>query len=388
MQPNFDVAVVGGGIIGATIAAALADDGIRTALIDRGACGSQGASRYSEGIVRLYDPDADIMALAAASGECLGSTRFGRIFDPTIRRGGVIYADAPSAADALENAAKQYSSDEYPMRLLAGRDVSGVCGFLDARPDRVVLYEPRGGASDVRASVRLMANVVRAGGGAVLENAWVKHVGQEKGRARLVLNQGTIDAQIVVVAAGAWSACLVPELGLYTRTIPLVRLFASRPLPIPVIDIAAGTYAVPLAGNLVHVGVGPQLRRVAAMPEELGPPLGGEDRDALRRLSEMTGRQETGPVFDVLPGLDAYTADGKPAIGFMGEDDPRYVATGLSGIGYKLAPGVALHASQQIAERLGRQPVRPSVDGGKNRLAPFAPGRLNGATSPRSSEVA
>ncbi|HEY0524807.1 MAG TPA: FAD-binding oxidoreductase [Stellaceae bacterium] len=385
MQPSFEAAVVGGGIIGATMAAALVDGGIRTVLIDRGACGGQGASRYSEGIVRLYDPDADIMALAASSGDCLGSTRFGRVFDPTIKRGGVIYADAPSAADALGKAATQYSSNEYPMGLLAGDDVRRVTNFLDARPDRVVLYEPRGGASDVRASVRLMANFVRSGGGAVLENAWVKHVGREKGGARLILNQGAIDAEIVVLAAGAWSASLLPELGLHTRTIPLVRLFASRPLSLPVIDIVAGTYAVPLAGNLVHVGVGPQVRQAASMPEELGPPLGGEDRDALRRLSELSGRQENGPVFDVLPGLDSYTADGRPAIGFLGEDDPRYVAAGLSGIGYKLAPGIALHAARQIAERLGR---RPPAAGREDLLAPFAPGRLSGSATPRSSEVA
>jgi glycine/D-amino acid oxidase-like deaminating enzyme len=385
MQPSFDVAVVGAGIIGATIAAALVDGGVRTVLVDRGACGGQGASRYSEGIVRLYDPDADIMALAASSGECLGSTRYGRVFDPTIRRGGVIYAEASAKAEALRNAARQFSTNDYPMRLLEGDEVRRVTtSFLDARPDRAVLYEPRGGASDVRASVRLMANIVRAAGGAVLENASVKRVEQEREGARLILEQGTIDARVVVIAAGAWSASLVPELGLHARTIPLVRLFASRPLSMPVIDIVAGTYAVPLTGNLVHVGVGSQVRQAASMPEELGPSLGLEDRDALRRLSELTGRQENGPVFDVLPGLDSYTADGRPAIGFMGEDDPRYVAAGLSGIGYKLAPGIALHASRQIAERLGRRPV--DIRG--NLLAPFAPGRLSGSAMPRSSEVA
>lgn len=374
MQLNYEVAVVGGGIVGTTMAAALVEAGIRTILIDAGCCGGQGASRYSEGIVRLYDRDADIMALAAFSRECQETTGYGRLFGASTDRTGVVYMAAPDEEEAMREAARRLSSAAYPMRLLKGDEVRRISGFVDHRSDRAVLHEAAGGASDVRGAVRSMAHLVRKGGGTVLENAGVRQLAPEGEGARLILDRGSIRVRIAVAAAGAWTAALLPRLGLHTRTIPLVRLFASEPLPMPVIDTVAGTYAVPLSGRLVNMGS--QIRHAAPVPEDLGPPPGGEGADALERLSLMTGRREHGPSLDVLPGLDSYAPDARPVVGFLGEG-PCYVAAGLSGIGYKLAPGIAFHAARQISRRLGR----PGACG-KAALDPFSPHRLGRAAAP------
>src|SRR5205085_11097726 len=85
----FDVAVFGGGIIGASIAGALVELGMTVILIERGCIGSQGASRYSGGIVRLYDPDEAIEALAAYSLVRMVDTAVGRAFGACITRTGV-----------------------------------------------------------------------------------------------------------------------------------------------------------------------------------------------------------------------------------------------------------------------------------------------------------
>ena len=375
MQLNYEAAVVGGGVVGTTIAAALVEAGLRTILIDAGCCGGQGASRYSEGIVRLYDPDAEIMRLAAFSQECLQTTGFGRIFGPSINRTGVVYMAAPDEEEAIREAARRLSSPAYPLRLLSGGEVRDISRFVDHRPDRVTLYEAGGGPSDVRGAVRSMARLVRCGG-AVLENAKVRRVVPEGEGVRLTLDQeaGAVHARAAVIAGGAWTAALLPQLGLFARTIPLVRLFASEPLIMPVIDTTAATFAVPLSGNLVHVGS--QIRHAAPTPDDLGPPPGDERADALRRLASMTGRREDGPTFDVLPGLDSYAPDGRPVIGFL-DDGPCYVAAGLAGIGYKLAPGIAFHAARQIARRLGRRV--PSAD---DALAAFTPARLPRLAAP------
>lgn len=380
MQLSYEVAVVGGGIIGATIAAALVEAGVRVILIDAGCCGGLGASRYSEGIVRLYDPDTDIMALAAFSQECLETTGFGRVFGPSIDRTGVVYMAAPDEEAAMLDAARRLSSPAYPMRLLTGAEVRRVSRFVDHRPDRAVLHEAGGGPSDVRGAVRSMVRLAR-GGGTVLENTRVCRVTPEGEGVRLSLGQGTgtIHARVAVVAGGAWTAALLPQLGLQTRTIPLVRLFASEPLAMPVIDTMAGTFAVPLSGHLLHVGS--QVRHAAPTPDDLGPPPGDERADALRRLAVMTGRREDGPTFDVLPGLDSYAPDGRPVVGFL-DGGPCYVAAGLAGIGYKLAPGIAFHAARQIARRLGR----PVAEAG-TALAPFAPDRLPRVAAPVLQEA-
>jgi glycine/D-amino acid oxidase-like deaminating enzyme len=376
LRLQFDVAVVGGGITGAAIAAALVEQGVRVALLERGTCGAQGASAYSGGIVRIYDTDPDLMRLAAYARQCRRDTGYGRALDQCVTRSGVVYI-APEAGEAAMRAAiADYGSGVYPMRMLGAGVLRDVSGLATARPGCVALLEEDGGAGNVRASVHSMAALVRRGGGAVLEHCAVlgiERIGGPGGGVRLQLAQGCIEAGVAVLAAGAWGAALLPELGLQTRSIPLPRMMASAPPLMPIIDTAAATYVVPLHGRLVHVGT--QLRGSAALPERLPRPHPEAGDDARRRLSLLSGRPETGPVLDVLPGYDAYAADGKPVIGFLGPEDPCYVAAGMAGIGYKLAPAVARIAAQDIALRLGRHDWTAQHHG--DALArPFRPARL------------
>lgn len=377
---EFDVAVIGGGITGATIAAALVEQGVRTVLVERGSCGAHGASAYSGGIVRLYDADPAVMALAAWSHACLRSTGYGRAFDHNIQRMGVSYTGPAEATADMREAIRRYGGAAGPMRLLAGAQVREINGLGQARPGCTTLYEAGGGTGDVRGSVRSMIRLVREGGGAVLEHAALRRLEQHAGGATLWCGGQAIRARVAVLAAGAWSAALAPELGLQVRSIPLLRMMASAAPAMPVIDTVAGTYVVPLAGRLVHVGT--QVRSSAASPEQLPPPgAAGEqqkyeqERDGRRRLAQLSGSAEDGTLFDVLPGFDCYAADGKPVLGFLAEDDARYVATGMAGIGYKLAPAVAALAVQDIARRLGR-PVWAQAQAVADGLAaPFRPGR-------------
>lgn len=67
MLIDYEIAVIGAGITGASIAAKLCSAGVSVALIDKGAASSLGASGYSGGLVRLYDSDPLLMELAAYS---------------------------------------------------------------------------------------------------------------------------------------------------------------------------------------------------------------------------------------------------------------------------------------------------------------------------------
>ena len=56
MPRSYDVCIVGGGIVGLWVARHLADAGVRTALIERGCCGS-GASGGVLGALTAHAPD-------------------------------------------------------------------------------------------------------------------------------------------------------------------------------------------------------------------------------------------------------------------------------------------------------------------------------------------
>src|ERR1700744_2222874 len=64
---HFEVAVIGGGIYGSAVAYFLSCRGIRVVLLERGVVGGEGATAWSGGIVRVYDPDP-VLADFALSG--------------------------------------------------------------------------------------------------------------------------------------------------------------------------------------------------------------------------------------------------------------------------------------------------------------------------------
>jgi glycine/D-amino acid oxidase-like deaminating enzyme len=376
-EMEYDVVVVGGGVMGATMAAALVEQNIKTIVVEKGCCGAQGASRYSGGLTRLYDPDPDIMALAAHSHHCLSSTHFGRVFNSTIQRKGLIYMCDEAELGSLNDAITSIGNSDYPMRLLQSGEALQITEFVAEKQGRAILYEEKAGQGDVRGSVAAMANLVK-NNGVVLENSTVLDIEQRDNVAYIHLERGLLKAKVVVIAGGAWSAPWLPELKQITRSIPLVRLFASLPLKIPIIDTVAETYAVPLNGNLVHVGS--QVRQEAKSPDTPFTHDGSEHIDALKRLSMLSGRTETGPIYDTLPGFDSYVPDRRPVIGFLSSSDSRYALTGMAGIGYKLAVGVADIGAQQIIKRLGKISSKNDVSVNKPQseslLLPFSPSRL------------
>lgn len=367
MHLEFDVGVIGAGIIGATVAAALCEGGLRTALIDRGSCGAAGATSYSGGLVRLYDPDPVRMALAAHSLGCMRASRHGLAFDAALRRTGTVYRAALTESQSLQAAVEQYARPDYPMLLIDDRQLDQINTLSSDAPGYVNLFEPRAGIGDPRQATRSMAALLAGAGptacsGLLLEHAEVTAIETGPDGAHIHLGTSRLHCRVVVVATGAWAARLLPALALQTRSIPLARITCveAAAAAVPVIDTVAGTYAIALGGHVIQAGS--QLRHAAAFPEQLPMPgdssrapeplLARQGEDAMRRLSQLQGRPVQGTVLDVLPGFDGYTADGRPLVGFLGADSPVFVATGMNGLGFKLAPGIADIALGQIRKRL------------------------------------
>lgn len=373
---QFDIAVVGGGITGCTLAAELAVAGFHTVLLDAGTPGAQGATCYSGGIVRRYDQDPALMALGDYSLECMSEREVARRFGASVGRTGVLYAAPAHAEASLRESIDRYDRGRGTMQLIGHNELSALTPFLAPRDDRVVLHERDGGVADVRGSARSMVELLLKHGGMLLEHARVWSLQYESTHAQLSLGDLDIRAQVVVLASGGWLAEQLPELQLTVRSIPLLRTLASQPLALPVIDISSNSYAVPVQGRLVLTGTHP--RRSATSPEALVAPPPAAVPNGLQKLGILTGHNEMGPVLDVLPGFDTYSADNRPVVGFLGKDDPRYVVGALSGIGYKLAPGIATLATAEIAERLQR-PLLSRVPG--ELLRPFTPARLISAPS-------
>lgn len=339
MNMDYQVAVIGAGIIGASIAARLLHLGLNVVLLEQGSVASLGASGYSGGLLRLYDADPLLMQLTAHSLRVMHEPPFADSYTRALRRSGVLYRAAVEQADVLDAAIEQYASADYPLHRVRG------IGPWAGRADRADLYEPHACIGDVRAAtVRLCQGVRRDG--LLIEHCRVESIDwQADGSAQIQLGEARLHCQTVVLASGAWTRRLLPELTLESRAIPLARVQTEAAWPLPLIDAVSGSYAIPLTPHIVQSGCG--LRDRALLPEQLALPDARHIEDARQRVSQLAGGGQV-RVLDIVPGFDSYSADGRPLLGFVDEQRGLYVACGMSGLGFKFAPGLADLAARQI----------------------------------------
>ncbi|MEE4625131.1 FAD-binding oxidoreductase [Pseudomonas alliivorans] len=349
-----EIAVIGAGITGASIAAKLCSAGVSVALIDKGAAGSLGASGYSGGLVRLYDSDPLLMELAAYSIGRMEEGVFATTYRQALRRTGVIYRAAPDQLDNLCRAIEHYGSERYPMRLLSRRELDGSRYPSCPEEERVNLFESHACVGNVRQAVAALCGVVRQHG-LLLEHREIKAIDcRARDLVHIELGDVTVRCRAVVVAAGAWSRLLVPNLALEARSIPLARVMTDSDWSMPLIDAVTQSYGIPLTRNIVQTGCG--LRDSGVWPEHLALPDARHAEDARKRVAQLSDTWAAQVrVLDVLPGFDSYSVDGRPLLGFCDEQSPIYVAAGMSGLGFKFAPGVAHIAFDQLRDRLSGQ---------------------------------
>jgi glycine oxidase len=380
-----DVVIIGGGVIGLSVAWRAARRGLRTVVLERDAAG-HGTSRYAAGMLapvaevtpgeepllelglrsaRLYPRFiAELVEAAGVSG--VGHTTAGTL---------LVARDADEAEALERELALRHRLDLPVERLLPSEARRREPALAPAL--RLALDVPGDHAVDPRMLLPALVAAVRAAGGDVCEHAATAGVALTGGRIRgVVLEDGTtVRTEQVVVAAGVWSPRLsgLPE--------------ADR---IPV---------RPVKGQIMrlHDPAGPGLlQRVIRMGPTYITPR-GDGRYVLGATSEERGFDTTvtaGAAFELLrdaaelvPGvselvLDEFAAglrpgtpDNLPVIG-PGSVDGLHWATGHRRGGILLAPVTA----ELVAGVLAGEAM-PAFAGA------FAPGRF-AATAVRAVRAA
>jgi len=314
------VAVVGAGIMGAAAAWALARRGAEVTVHERFEPGhDRGSSHGRSRIVRLAYPDPEWIRLAAEARE--GWSLLERETGTTLieLHGLVELASSPELTSAAALAA--HGADH---RLLSA-DEARALGV--AVPEGwSALHEPGGGI--VRADLALAAVVgaARAHGARLEPGSRVRSLDE-------------LDADTVVVAAGAWVGSLVPGLPVrVTRETVTYFRHEGPPLPSLVqINEGAAGHAMYALHDPVHgLKAGAHHGGAAADPDETGAP----DEEVVARTAAW--------VRELLPGVDPEPVDAQtclytttPDESFVLERRGRVVVgSACSGHGFKFAPAV------------------------------------------------
>ena len=383
-----NVAVVGAGILGASIAWNLGRRGVNVTLIDKSRPG-QGASSHSFawinagakepiGYHNLNRRSLEMWTrFAAAIGDDGDPDSVG------LRWGGkVSWESDPMAAGGLLARVRQLQSWGYPTRLLDAGELRELEPSLDVGLVAAAEYSPNEGQVEPQMVVdACLRRLGEMGCDIVLE---AKVLGFEKdgdGRIQgLLTPSGSRTVDAVVIAAGTATTLLaslagvnVPQAespGVVIRTNPLPPLLINVPI----------VYAPPLGDGRREI----HLRQCADGRLMIGEgdqeSLAEDDSqahadDLLARACRYLPALQGAQAVPVPVGWRPMPLDGYPVLGFAPEAPNLYVALTHSGV--TLAPALSQLAAQEISGGTPADAV----------LGPYRPQRFAGVTPEQAAKA-
>ena len=371
-----DAVIVGGGVTGCSLAFQLAGLGMRRVVVlERRFIGSGGTGR-SVGIIRqLYPtPETTQMVLRSlAVFERFGDAVAGQ--SGFIRSGALIGVSA-AMRPSLERALALQRSLGVRAEILEPSELGRVEPSIDASALGAVLYEPGSGYGDPSAVTAGYAEAARKRGVIIEQGQEVTAIRQSGGRVTGVTTASGdgVDAPIVVNAAGLWSPALARladiELPIIIGRHPVFVLERDPGFGrahMVYLDLAGGSYVRPETGGFTLTGSLTDDETQHPMdPELLGSEPGFDEAEialertsrALPKLGEARYARGWAGAFDITPDWMPIL-DESPLRGF-------FIAAGMSGHGFKLAPAVG----EMMAALVTGSP--PPVNPSPFRLARFA----------------
>jgi glycine/D-amino acid oxidase-like deaminating enzyme len=355
--PRAAVAIVGGGVIGASCAFHLAEAGVEdVVLVERGELGG-GSTAKAAGGVRAQFSDALNVAIAQRSLDAFAA--FGRRpgAEIDLARVGYLFVLTREQDVALfERSVALQRGMGVPSRMLSPREVRERCPLLHVGDVLAGAYSPADGHATPDAVVQGYAAGARAHGAHLATGCELLGFEHRDGElAALVTSRGRIETDTVVCAAGAWSAAVGALAGVELPVSPLRRqvLFteplAELPARVPMtIDFATGFYFHREGPGLL-MGMADPAQRPGFETERSDDWIPGLLEVAQRRAPAVARAGIKGGW----AGLYEMTPDHNALIGEARAPSRFLYATGFSGHGFLQAPAVGEIVRDLV---LGREP--------------------------------
>ena len=344
LPAHAQVVVVGGGVMGTSIAFHLAEAGVRdVVLLERDALGS-GSSAKPLGGVRATFSDPGNVLLGLRSLEAF--ERFAERFstDIGLRQVGYLFlcrSDAEVASVEASTALQQ--SLGASGRMITPAEAHTLNPLVDPSALVGASFSPRDGYAEPGRVVAAYATAFAALGGQVHERTTVTGVETSGGAVSAVhTDRGTIRTDAVVCATGAWSARLGELAGVPLPIVPVRRQIGFTPQPSP--PFPTVPFTLDLSTTLYfHNYPGGMLLGISNADEPEGFGRDFDDawvpafEDAARVVAPgLVGR----PLEGGWAGLYENTPDHNAIIGASRALDGFFYATGFSGHGFLQAPAV------------------------------------------------
>jgi len=348
---SFDIAVIGAGIAGASVAAELARTHRVVVLEREDFPGYHSTGRSAALFSEIYG-NAAVRALSRASRDFFYAPPQGFTGHPLVRKRGALHIASAQQLQSLENFAAN-ADLASSIRRVTREEALGACSIL--RPDYVAagVIEDDAADVDVHALHQAYLSQFRARGGTLIVNAQARSFLHRTGEWHIETAAGLVRAPLVVNAAGAWADAVAKSAGAAPlfiqpcrRTAVLVELppdMRGDAWPM-VIDIDETFYMKPDAGLLL----------ISPADESAVDPcdVQAEEIDvatAIDRIEHATSLQIR-RVRKRWAGLRSFAPDRSPVIGFDAVLPGFFWLAGQGGYGIQTAPAVARLAASLLRD--------------------------------------
>lgn len=346
-----DVLVIGGGVIGLSIAYELARHGARVQLLERGELARE-ASWAGAGIL---PPPATGDDLPAWDRLQSFSYELHRTWAAELRErtgidngyrvcGGLYLARRAGEAAALRAAAEQWRSDGVEVESLSPNELAqlepGVADVVALNTLRAAYLLPQ--EAQIRNPRHLQALVAacRKLGVRLVDHASVAQIDMRGGRiAGVETDRGTFTAEKLCIATGAWTEALAAQLGLALSVYPVrgqMLLYRCAAPPLRHIVSEGPRYLVPRDDGHVLVG---------STEEDVGFDKRNTDV-ALAELrafaTSLVPALAQAELVASWAGLRPHAVDGFPYIGRVPHLENAFLAAGHYRAGLSTSPGTAV----------------------------------------------
>lgn len=353
-----EVVVVGGGVIGTSIAFHLAEAGVDdVVLVDRASLGSGSTSKAAGGVRAMFT-DAVNIELGRRSLDAFAAfgTRPGQDID--LHQDGYLFLldDADHVATMRAAVALQNELG-VPSRMIDPDEAVRLSPYVGPDGLLAAAFSPTGGHCSPESVVLGYAGAARRMGARLVPNCAATEIVVSGGEVQAVrTEQGDIATGTVVCAAGAWSGVLAERAGVRLPVTPLRRqILVTEPLPgrpprLPMtIDFSTSFYFHPEGPGLL-MGMSDQDETPGFKLERSDdwlPRFGAAVAHRAPALAEVGIRTGWAGLYEMTPDHNAVIGEAAHVGRFL-------YATGFSGHGFLMGPAVGEVVRDLV---LGRPPV-------------------------------
>lgn len=368
------IVIVGGGIVGTSLAYRLRDAPRPVVLYERDALGS-GTTGDSVAIFVRHQSNPDRLSHALRERAWKryeppiedGTFSFERIGTLDVARTDAELADRREATEALSAFGVEASLLEPAALADHGLDPDAVAGAM---------WTPNDGYLDPAEIVQYYAREAAESGATVETGTAVTDVRVEDGSVVGVETaEGTQSAAAVVNAAGPWAPTVNDMAGVslpFRHNLgPVVVLGRDEPFSLPFVQFGDGLYVRGEGRSQAFAGnFGTSYEEAERLdPTDVRSVDHGFYLEVGDRIEGAIPRLEGAEVVSDWVGVRTLTPDGAPAVGETAVDD-FYVAAGMNGLGVTIAPAIGDFLAKRIVGEAVDSEVAAYLDPGRFASGP------------------